>query len=195
MESRLQPGGDHGRHIPQETWDRQYCAGAWEHLASRSERAHYLAIAGYVQALRARPAILDVGCGPGHLAELMARGRGTRYFGIDLSDEAIRRARHRALAWMQFHVADLDTWTPPGRFSLIIFCESLSYARHPLTTLLRYAQALKPDGALIVSMYQHRNHRRIWRNAERYFETAAATSCTNHRGQFWDVRVFRRRPP
>jgi 2-polyprenyl-3-methyl-5-hydroxy-6-metoxy-1,4-benzoquinol methylase len=185
---------DHGRPIPQETWNQQYRAGALEGLGSISECAHYQVIVGYVRALRAASAILDVGCGPGHLAEVLAPFGGKRYLGIDLSGEAIGRGRRRAPAWMRFQVADLDEWTPPGRFSVIIFCESLNYALHPLATLLRYAQVLEPDGALIVSLYRHRNHRRIWRNAERYFETASATSLTNHRGQTWDVRVLRRRP-
>ncbi len=193
MGYRLQPGRDDGRVIPQGTWDQQYRAGAWEGLGSLSECAHYMVIVGYVQALRAAPTILDVGCGPGHLAKLLAPFAGKRYLGLDHSGEAIRRARRRAPAQMRFLVADLNEWTPPGRFSVIIFCESLNYTLHPLATLLRYAQALEPNGAIIVSLYRHRNHRRIWRNAERYFATEAATSLTNHRGQTWDIRVLRPR--
>jgi trans-aconitate methyltransferase len=95
---------------------------------------------------------------------------------------------------MRFRVADLNDWQPRGRFSVIIFCESLNYAIHPLSTLLRYAQALEPNGAVIVSLYRHRNHGRIWRYAERYFETAAVTTLSNHRGQTWHIKALRRRP-
>ncbi len=182
---------DHGRPIPQETWDRQYREGAWEGLDSIDEFAHYMVIAGYVYNFFESPKILDVGCGRGRLVEVLALFSFKSYLGIDLSAEAIRRARLREENHMRFHVADLNEWNPPARFSVIIFCESLNYAIHPVSTLVRYAHALERNGAFIVSLYRHRNHGRIWKNAEGYFRTADSTTVINHKGEAWDIRVLR----
>ena len=165
-----------------------------ERLDSIDEFAHYMVIAGYVHYLFESPTILDVGCGPGRLAELLAPFSFTSYLGIDLSTEAIKRARLREQTRARFRVVDLNEWNPRGRFSVIIFCESLNYAIHPVTTLLRYGRALERNGAIIVSLYRHRNHGRIWRNADRYFRTADSTTVVNRQGEAWDSRVLRRMP-
>jgi trans-aconitate methyltransferase len=160
-------------------------------LDSIDEFAHYMVIAGYVHYLFKSPTILDVGCGQGRLAELLAAFSITRYLGVDLSAEAIRHARRRIRPPARFRVADLNAWHPPGRFSVIVFCESLNYASHPVSTLVRYARALEPDGAIIVSLLRHRNHGRIWKNAARYFRTADSTTVINPKGATWDIRVLR----
>jgi len=194
MRSSLGRLADHGRPVPRETWDRQYRDGTWEWLDSMDEFAHYMVVAGYVHYLFKSPTILDVGCGQGRLAELLAAFSITRYLGIDLSAEAIRQARRRMRTPARFRVADLNTWHPPGRFSVIVFCESLNYAVHPVSTLVRYARALERDGAIIVSLVRHRNHGRIWKNAARYFRTADSTTVINSKGATWDIRVLRPAP-
>jgi 2-polyprenyl-3-methyl-5-hydroxy-6-metoxy-1,4-benzoquinol methylase len=185
---------DHGRPIPQETWDRQYREGTWKNLDSIDQFAHYMVITGYVYYLFESPKILDVGCGQGRLAELLALSSFKSYLGIDFSAEAIRRARLREENHVRFRVADLNEWSPSGRFSVIIFCESLNYAIHPISTLLRFAHALEKSGVIIVSLYRHRNHGRIWRNAERYFRTVDSTTAINQNGKRWDIRVLRQTP-
>ncbi len=185
---------DHGRPVPRETWDQQFRDGTWEWLDSIDDFAHYMVIAGYVHYLFTSPTILDVGCGQGRLAELLAPCSFERYLGIDLSAEAIKRARRRPGTHARFRVADLNEWHPPGRFSVIVFCESLNYALHPVSTLVRYARALERDGAIIVSLYRHRNHGRIWKNAARYFRIADSTTVINPKGATWDIRVLRPLP-
>ena len=182
-----------GRPIPRETWDRQYRDGAWESLDSLDELDHYLVIAGYIHKLFVSPTVLDVGCGPGRLGEVLEGGTCKGYLGIDLSPEAIKRARRRTAARARFRVADLDAWNPPRRFSVIVFCESLNYATHPAFTLMRYTRALEPQGVFIVSLYRHANHRRIWRHVARAFVILEAATVTNRKQQIWDVKVLRQR--
>ncbi|HYL81485.1 MAG TPA: class I SAM-dependent methyltransferase [Candidatus Acidoferrum sp.] len=162
-------------------------------MDSIDELDHYLVIAGYIRKLFASPTVLDVGCGPGRLGELLAGGRCKSYLGIDLSPEAIRRARRRTTARARFRVADLDEWNPPGRFSVIVFCESLNYAAYPAFTLMRYTRALEPHGVLIVSLFRHANHGRIWRRLARAFATLEAATVTNRKQQAWDVKVLQPR--
>lgn len=185
---------DYGRAVPQETWDRQYREGAWEFLGSIGELAHYMVIAGYVHYLFKSPTILDLGCGQGRLLEYLAAFPFKSYLGIDLSSEAIQQADLRRRKNARFRVADFDTWTPPQRSSVIVFCESLNYATHPVSALLRYAGALEENGAIIVSLYQHPNHGKIWKSADKHFTSVDSTSVTNHKGKTWDIKVFQQRP-
>lgn len=185
---------DYGRPLPQDRWDRQYREGALEFLDSIGELAHYMVIAGYVHYLFKSPTVLDIGCGHGRLVELLEAFSFKTYLGIDLSPEAIKRAELRKKRNTTFHVADFDKWNPPGRFGVIIFCESLNYAKHPASALLRYARALERNGAIIVSLYRHRNHGRIWKNIEGYFRTVDATTVTNHKGQTWDIKLLQQKP-
>ena len=185
---------DYGRPLPRGTWDRQYREGALEFLDSIGELAHYMVIAGYVHYLFKSPTILDVGCGHGRLADLLEAFSFESYVGIDLSPEAIERAELRQKKNTRFHVADFDEWNPTERFVVMVFCESLNYAKHPAYALLRYARALESNGAIIVSLYRHPNHGRIWKNIEKYFRTVDSTTVTNHTGQTWDIKVFRQKP-
>jgi 2-polyprenyl-3-methyl-5-hydroxy-6-metoxy-1,4-benzoquinol methylase len=194
MRSSLARLADHGRPVPQETWDRQYRDGTWEWLDSIDELAHYMVIAGYVRHLFPSPTILDVGCGQGRLAELLGKFSLTRYLGIDLSAEAIQHARRRVRSPARFRVADLNHWRPPGQFSVIVFCESLNYAIHPVSTLVRYARSLEKGGAIIVSLVRHRNHGKIWKNTARHFRTMDSTTVINSKGATWDIRVLRPAP-
>lgn len=186
--------GDYGRPLRAEVWERQYREGALDFLDSIEELAHYAVIAGYVQVLFEAPAILDVGCGHGRLVSLLAPIGFRRYVGIDLSREAVARARCSGPAKARFYVADFDQWRPTGRFTVIVFCESLNYAQHPAAALLRYARALEPGGAIIVSLYHHPNHPRIWRNLKRHFRVVDATTVRNRKGQRWDIKVLREKP-
>jgi 2-polyprenyl-3-methyl-5-hydroxy-6-metoxy-1,4-benzoquinol methylase len=188
---------DHGRPVPREAWDRQYRDGAFEFLDSIDELAHYVIIAGYVRTLFTRPAILDVGCGHGRLVEVLEGFPFKQYHGIDVSSEAIRRGERRATKKATFAVADFDAWNPPQRFDVIVFCESLNYARHPASTLLRYARALERSGAIIVSLFRYRKPgglgKRTWKNIEAHFGTVDSTTVTNHTGQTWDIKVLRQK--
>jgi len=188
---------DHGRPVPRGKWDRQYRARAFGYLDSIDELAHYVIVAGYVRTLFTRPAILDVGCGHGRMVDLLSGVPFKRYHGIDVSSEAIRRGRRRAARMTTFEVADFDAWNPPQRFDVIVFCESLNYARHPASTLLRYARALEGSGAIIVSLFRYRKPggivRQTWKNIQAYFAIVDSTAVTNHKGQTWDIKVLRQK--
>lgn len=185
---------DWGRPVPVRDLDRKYRRGGFAFLDRVGELGHYLIVAGYVHHLFRHPRVLDVGCGHGRLADFLRRAPLENYLGIDLSPEAIRQARARHGANLTFVVADFNNWVPPGRYETIIFSESLNYAVQPAATLDRYAEALAPGGALIVSLYRHRKPGarwwRTWRNAEQRFAVVDATTVTNRAGQTWDVKVL-----
>jgi SAM-dependent methyltransferase len=181
-----------GRPIPGAFLDAQYRAGYWKHLDEISELAPCMIIAGYVHHLFESPLVLDVGCGHGRMARLLAHFPLEGYTGIDLSPAAIAQARALGINRARFATADFEKWTPPEQYDVILFQDSLYYATDPVRQLRRYAGALTEHGVFVVSMFRYSNNRIIWRRIDRSFQTVAATRVRNRKGK-WDVRVLRLR--
>jgi SAM-dependent methyltransferase len=94
---------------------------------------------------------LDIGCGTGAFARLLAR-RTDHVLGLDLSPQMIRLARERSQQYpnVDFQVADVTTWTfPQERFDCIA---SIATFHHlPLEeTLIKARDALKVGGTLLI---------------------------------------------
>jgi len=97
--------------------------------------------------------ILDVGCGEGHFAALVAQA-GNRVVGIDLLPEA-----EKAAAMEQYIPADLDAGLSGARralgerdFDLVLLQDVLEHLRSPETMLEDCKRHLKPHGRVIVSV-------------------------------------------
>ncbi len=123
--------------------------------AGWSHNSHYH---GYL--LRQLPARvdrgLDVGCGTGTFARLLAARAGS-VLGLDFSPEMIARARARSAgqANITYEVADVRTWPwPAASFDCIASIATLHHL--PLAeTLGQMAGALRPGGVLLVlDLYQ-----------------------------------------
>ncbi len=185
----------YGTPVARENWDAGYSKqrSGWSYLDTPTELGRYALIASYAHNLHERPTILEIGCGHGSLLELLVRFGFRRYLGIDHSSEAIKRAKSLGIEKASFEVADFETWHRPERFDIIVFNESLYYAKQPTETLLRYADSLCENGALIVSMHRSGNHGIIWNKLFDHFEVAWSTMIENQARQAWDVRVLMRK--
>jgi SAM-dependent methyltransferase len=102
---------------------------------------------------------LDVGCGTGAFARLLAE-RCDRVLAIDLAPRMVEVARSRSAGHpnLEYRVADATTWPlPPGRFDCVA---SIAAAHHlPLAPFLtRLREALAPGGTLLLlDIYRPRN--------------------------------------
>ena len=175
-----------------ETWNSQYRRNHWDYLREMPELAHYSVIAGYFQYLKCRGALLDVGCGEGVLQERLTPDSYSRYVGIDISDEAIRRASHRQDEKTDFIRADLRAYVPTMLFDAIVFCEVLYYFDDALRLLQHYQQFLKQDGVVLVSMYVSEEANPIWRALETKFLPVDETQVSNKSGTSWICKVYSR---
>ncbi|MFI0512498.1 class I SAM-dependent methyltransferase [Streptomyces sp. WSLK1-5] len=93
---------------------------------------------------------LDVGCGSGDLARLLAT-RATHVHGIDSDDRIIARARESTGPGLpvSFTVADALTYDEGGRYDVITCVAVLHHL--PLTeALTRFRGQLAPGGTLVV---------------------------------------------
>jgi SAM-dependent methyltransferase len=145
---------DNDQH-PARRWDPAKVRADFDRLAGLSEdgwdhNAHYHAFLLGQLPTRCGQA-LDVGCGTGSFARLLA-GRCDRVLGIDLSPRmvAVARARSGGHPNIDYLVADATTWQfPRSRFDCVA---SIAAAHHlPLTPLLeRLGEAVAPGGTLLV---------------------------------------------
>ncbi len=185
----LGPRGQ-GRPTSVSTWNAQYRTGHWDNFETMDEMPRYAVIASYIRNYSAAPTVLDVGCGYGRLiAELHTSGVD-HYFGIDVSAEAIARAHSRPLPNVSFGVGDFSRWQTDAKFHVIVFNDTLYYAKHPIAVLERYVNMLEDGGVIIVGMYRHRNTMVIWRDIAKRFTSIDRIEVRNAKGELTDIRVL-----
>jgi 2-polyprenyl-3-methyl-5-hydroxy-6-metoxy-1,4-benzoquinol methylase len=109
---------------------------------------------GLVERLRSGIDVLDVGCGHGHAANLIADAfPATRVTGIDISAEGIAAARAEAerlrLGNARFEVRDALT-VEPGSYDLVTALDVIHDLPAPAQTVAAIAQALRPGGTFLM---------------------------------------------
>lgn len=181
-----------GHPVPAAAFDREYESGHWALLFGEAELPRNRMLVELIAEIASRPAVLDIGCGSGRLAQLLAPSQPSRYLGLDLSSAGLRRARTLELSGCEFIEGDFETWRPGSGdlFDAIVFNESIGYARDPRATLLAFAPHLRPGGRFVISYFQSGNHAALWGRIVRRFTVTRATSVQGKDGQVWDLRVL-----
>ena len=179
------------RLVTGQVWDREYARGDWDMLFGDDQLAHYMTVLGYLMKCSASPQILEVGCGAGRLFELIKNRVGFEgYLGLDISQEAINRAKTLAVEHSAFEVADAYTFSTDKRFDVIIFNEVAYYFKKPADVLLRYTNFLRENGFIIVSMFEFLPTWFVWRRLDRVFKTVDKSRVSNHKGLKWEIRML-----
>jgi SAM-dependent methyltransferase len=188
----LAPAG-YGRPVDRAAVDGEYRSGAWAHFHQLPELPRQSVITGYIAALHPHPAILDIGCGSGRLAQLFQPQPFRRYLGVDLSGEGIRLARALGLARCEFVEGNFETWRPAEKFDVIIFSECIGYAHDPGALVAAFLPWLEPGGTVVISHFRYGHWQAHWRRVEQHLAAFAETTVANNRGQTWDIRLLRPR--
>jgi trans-aconitate methyltransferase len=113
---------------------------------------------------------------------------------VDVSTEAIQKARARSAAKADFEAINFDEWTPSEPFDCIVFNETLYYATKPMELIRRFARRLSENGVIIASMMRDPWHDRMWRDLDREFLVRHHLSVTNDRRHTFDVKVLSPKP-
>ena len=99
---------------------------------------------------RARPPVLDVGCGPGRHVLALAR-RGHRALGVDVAPAAVRVARLRGAPAIEASVfariPGAGTWG-----SALLLDGNIGIGGAPDALLARLRQLLRPEGEVLVEL-------------------------------------------
>lgn len=101
------------------------------HVRRGPRRGRELAVS--VVARHSAPAVLDVGCGPGRVAEAVLAAGAARYVGIDFSARMLGLARrrldqHEAVELIEGDFLDLDV---PGTFDVVLALGLFDYLEEP----------------------------------------------------------------
>ena len=159
-------------------WDEQYRCGEWNRLMATSERPHNAVLLSYVD-LRQKPAILEIGCGPGILLPQLKASGYRKYVGVDISSIAIQSCMRHADHITTFLSADAGEYKPDFSPDVMIFNESIYYFPDPAETLRRYLSDLSADGIAVISMVINPKTSAVIRRIRRDFPVLHQTSVTN----------------
>lgn len=179
--------------------DSHYAQGVYDFLRGIEELGRFSVLVGYCHFLKPGARILEIGCGEGILRERLDPARYSRFVGVDISAEAIRRAKADERADDEkaaFVCADAAVWEPGETFDLIVFNECLEYFDDPLAVVRHYEPSLAPGGAFLVSLFAGADTAytfRIWRWLESVYAVEDATRVTNRSGLIWVLKVLRPR--
>ncbi len=189
------PAG-YGRPVPAAAFDREYQSGSWDHFFSFAELPRNLILAGAIHHYFPQaPRVLDLGCGSGRFAQALQHYPFAGYVGVDLSPEAVTRARALALPRMEFVEGNFETWRPDGAFDAIVMNEASATRATRPRPLATFAAHLRPEGRLLVSLYRSGSYVAQWRRMERTCETVDAVAVSDATGgKTWDVRILKPRP-
>lgn len=144
------------------TWDTQYRNGHWDYLSQTGNSGGLLTVFGYCQIMQPTT-ILDVGCGEGLLAEKLKVLSYEKFLGIDISSEAVAKARRvRGDYRTHFEVCAAQAFNSEQKFDIIIFNQCLYYMQDPVEIVKQYSRFLDPSGRMIVSLYHSGRNRMIW---------------------------------
>jgi len=176
-----------------QTLDAEYAAGSWEYLRGSEELSRFSVVVGYCHYFKPSGTVLEVGCGEGILQERLDHSKYSRYAGIDISSEAIRRASEKGDHKTCFVAADAATFIPSANFDVIIFNECLEYFQDPLALVHRYDPFLNAGGIYIVSIFEGvdtAQSKRIWRALGRTYQIRSQTRVSNQSGYSWIIKVL-----
>lgn len=98
----------------------------------------------------ARPAVIDIGCGPGRVAHALS-ARGIPAMGIDVSPSAVNHARLSGATALERSV--FDPLPAEGRWkTAILFDGNIGIGGDPMALLRRVSDLLAPGGLLLVEL-------------------------------------------
>ncbi len=176
-----------------EEWDQQYDKGRWNFLLH--EQANIVLVVNELKKIQQenpsqKLRVLDVGCGNGALGRRLS-AESFEYIGTDISDVAIEEAKVE-VPWGTFHQWNMDE--PPqdtSVYDVIVFCEVLIYGNYE-TILEHYTPLLKPEGLLVISLYDVWRTKIIWRTLKTKVHVLNAEYVYNKiRDIGWNVVVVK----
>ncbi len=141
-------------------WDKEFSSGKWNFIDNTAGDCVY----GHLEKYAQNGSILDLGCGPGNTANELAESAYRSYIGVDISDTALAKARHRTeengrTSKNHFVQSDFLSYAPAQRFDVILFREAMYHIPvgkiKPI--LDKYSKHLTDRGVFIVRMYLSEN--------------------------------------
>jgi 2-polyprenyl-3-methyl-5-hydroxy-6-metoxy-1,4-benzoquinol methylase len=99
-----------------------------------------------------KPVVLDVGCGNGHILELL-QSIGipkTNLFGVEMNEAQMKRLRDDGYQAFNGRIEDVAPLLSDTKFDLILLLQVLEHVEHPATMIDTLSKMLAPGGVLIL---------------------------------------------
>ena len=143
--------GPLGRRI---AWNREFRNGA-RFVGERSSRLQAL-IAEHAAERR----VVELACGDGSLARVLANMNPTSYRGFDVSSTAIQEARARAAPGQEFRVQQMQDWKPTEPFDLLLVEEAIYYiSQEQQADLIAKAFRAAPQCVIVIAVHSSVKHK------------------------------------
>jgi 2-polyprenyl-3-methyl-5-hydroxy-6-metoxy-1,4-benzoquinol methylase len=142
--------------VKRRVWDKEYSGDKWDFADNTAGDCVY----AHLEKHAANGSILDLGCGSGNTATELATSAYKTYLGVDISEEALNKARRRSkeagrLDKNRFESGDFLAYVPAEKYDVILFRESMYHV--PIgrvkAILERYSKYLKEGGVFVVRMF------------------------------------------
>lgn len=94
--------------------------------------------------------VLDIGCGDGTVAEFLQKSAKVRIFGIDISEEAVKKAKNKGI---DARVSSSEQRFPfkDNSFDKVFWGDNIEHLFNPMITIKEIKRVLKKSGKLILS--------------------------------------------
>ncbi len=153
---------------------KEYYEDLWERLPAQLASPHFeLRRRFLLEHVRPGARALDLGCGEGAFATLMAEA-GAHPVGIDVAEAALGRAR-RAHPELHLQLAPLEGPLPlgDGTFELVWASEVIEHVADTARWLSEVRRVLAPRGRLLLTTPNHTRLAILVHGLERYSEPLA----------------------
>ncbi len=170
-------------------WNSQYRKGIWNYLNDSLEIERYESVLKMLRKYAYKGSLFEVGCGEGILQSRMRTKNYSCYLGIDISEIAIKKAARFANKNTIYRRADMEKYVPDKRFDVILFNESLYYAKAPVKILGKYARFLNPTGYIIISIFETVENRLLLDSIESTYPVVESAVSTNERGSWFCLAI------
>ena len=95
-------------------------------------------------------AVLDLGCGTGHLTNQIRQKTSGKVLGLDPAEGMIAEARRQAAADVEFQVGTAEELDRPDSFDAIFCNSAFQWFRDPPRVLANCLNALRPGGRMAI---------------------------------------------
>lgn len=175
-----------------QTWEQEFKDNKWDYLSDINQLSRYSIIVGYFNFWFEDGSILDLGCGQGLLLHRLNGINYKLYVGLDVSEEAVKRAANIATNKDKFVCSEISSYEPDQKFDMIVFNESLYYLGKPIEVIKKYKNFLSKDGKIIISMWDNNErNNKLWKDVDRSFKVVDGLRLQKiQRKSSWVIKVI-----
>jgi tocopherol O-methyltransferase len=150
-------------------WGEHVHHGYWKTGRESAQEAARAMVDAVIERAKLRPgmSVLDVGCGYGATALVMARECGVQVTGVTISTTQQRHAEELGASEgkARFLVEDwLHNRQPSASYDVVIAMESTEHMPDKDRVFAEMARVLKPGGRMVVVAWLAANHRTHWQD-------------------------------